>query len=214
MNHLAHLYFSGPQPELQVGGLLGDFVKGPLRARYPAGIEAGIRRHRRIDALCAGLPAIHTLVATVPPPWRRYAGIAIDLAFDHLLARQWTQFHRRPLHKLCADFYGALTAHRQWLPAAALRFCDLAPQQRWLERYDDEDLMQEILDHIGQRLRHPRSLKPLWRQLQADPRALEAAFQATMDALTQGCGWQPDQEIPASRWPNPVISTPAEEMRG
>jgi acyl carrier protein phosphodiesterase len=211
VNHLAHLYFSGPQPELQVGGLLGDFVKGPLRGHYPAGIEAGIRRHRRIDAICAELPAIRALLAMVAPCWRRYAGIAIDLAFDHLLARQWAQFHHRPLRDLCVDFYGALAANHQWLPAAALRFCDLAPQQHWLERYDDEELMQDILEHIGRRLRHPRSLRPLWHQLQARPGELEAAFQTTMDALVQGCGWQPDREIPPSRWPTAV--TPPKAAR-
>ncbi len=30
MNFLAHALLSGPDPALRVGGLIGDFVKGPL----------------------------------------------------------------------------------------------------------------------------------------------------------------------------------------
>lgn len=182
VNYLAHLYFSGADPEVQVGGLLGDFVKGPLSGQYPTGIEIGIRRHRRIDALCGELPAIRGLIATVAPPWRRYAGIAVDVFFDHLLARQWARFSDRPLAVACGDFYGALAQHRELLPERAQRFCDLAPAQRWLERYEDAGHMGKVLDRIGQRLRRPLSLAPLWAELQARPARAEAAFQETMVA--------------------------------
>jgi len=187
VNYLAHLYFSGADPELQVGGLLGDFVKGPLRGRYPAGVEAGIRRHRQIDALCGGLPAVRGLVAAVAPPWRRYAGIAVDVLFDHLLARQWAQFHSRPLAEVCAGFYRALARHRALLPEPARRFCDLAPGQRWLERYDDPEHMGKVLEHIGQRLRRPLSLTPVWTVLLDRPEPVAAAFRDTMAAVASLC---------------------------
>lgn len=185
VNYLAHLYFSGADPEVQVGGLLGDFVKGPLSGQYPAGIEIGIRRHRRIDVLCGELPAIRGLIVGVTPPWRRYAGIAVDVLFDHLLARQWVQFHHRPLADVCGDFYRTLAQHRALLPERARRFCDLAPAQRWLERYEDAGHMGEVLERIGQRLRRPLSLAPLWEELQARPARVEAAFQETMAACAR-----------------------------
>ncbi|MGA2151478.1 MAG: DUF479 domain-containing protein, partial [Geobacteraceae bacterium] len=50
MNFLAHLYLSGDDPELLVGNLLGDFVKGRLSGNFPDGIERGIELHRRIDS--------------------------------------------------------------------------------------------------------------------------------------------------------------------
>ncbi|KKM01805.1 hypothetical protein LCGC14_1790730, partial [marine sediment metagenome] len=49
MNYLAHIYLSGDHPEVMVGGLLGDFVKGPLRGQLPRAIEEGIALHRKID---------------------------------------------------------------------------------------------------------------------------------------------------------------------
>ena len=40
MNYLAHIALAGDNPEYQVGGLLGDFVRGPLIGKYSPAIEA------------------------------------------------------------------------------------------------------------------------------------------------------------------------------
>ncbi|HEY5975737.1 MAG TPA: DUF479 domain-containing protein, partial [Geobacteraceae bacterium] len=51
MNFLFHLYLSGDDPELMVGNLMGDFVKGRLMpGRFPIGIERGLVLHRAIDS--------------------------------------------------------------------------------------------------------------------------------------------------------------------
>lgn len=34
MNFLAHALLSGPDPALRVGGLMGDFIKGPLPGAF------------------------------------------------------------------------------------------------------------------------------------------------------------------------------------
>lgn len=183
MNYLAHLLFSGDDPEWQIGGLLGDFVKGPLCGRYPPGIEAGIRRHRRIDALCAGLPAIRELLATFASPWRRYAGVAIDVAFDHQLARDWARYHPQPLAEFCQSFYRALAARRALLPERARAFCDLAPGQRLLESYGDPDSARLALARIGHRLTHPVPLETVWDLLEQRPAVVADAFRQTMVAV-------------------------------
>ena len=126
------------------------------------------------------------------PPWRRYAGIVVDVLFDHLLAQQWAQFHHQPLAEACAHFYRALARHRALLPEQARRFSDLAPAQRWLERYDDPGHMDEILERIGRRLRRPLSLAPLWTALRSRPEeTVTAAFRDTMAALADACRAEP-----------------------
>ncbi len=37
MNHLAHFALAGEEEALVIGALLGDYVKGPLAGRLPAG---------------------------------------------------------------------------------------------------------------------------------------------------------------------------------
>ncbi len=192
MNYLGHLYFSGADPEMQVGGLLGDFVKGPLRGRLPTGIEAGIQRHRTIDALCGELAPIRRLITGFGPPWRRYAAIAVDVAFDHHLACGWEQYHRTPLPAFCRSFYHALAAHRDLLPERARVFCDHAPRQQLLERYGEPDHMRLILARIGRRLRRPIPLEDLWEPLLDPRREVASAFCQTMVEIGAHCGFDLD----------------------
>lgn len=183
MNYLGHLYLSGEDPDLQVGGLLGDFVKGPLRGDYPPRIEVGIERHRRIDAACDDLPAIRALRAQFPDPWRRYGGIVIDVVFDHLLARDWDDLHTQPLADFCENFYRALTARRALLPERARAFCDRAPGARWLESYREAAQIPRVLAHIGQRLRRPVALEQVWPLPESGAAAVESAFRDTLATL-------------------------------
>jgi acyl carrier protein phosphodiesterase len=184
MNYLGHLYLAGSDPDLQVGGLLGDFVKGPLRGEYPPRIEAGIQLHRRIDTLCDSLPATRELLALFPAPWRRYGGIVIDVVFDHLLARDWDDFHPQPLADFCQTFYRALNSHRDLLPERAQALCDHAPALRWLESYRDPAQVPRVLTRIGERLRRPVSLEQAWLPMQPFAATFEQGFRAAMAALT------------------------------
>ena len=183
VNYLGHLYLAGSDPDMQVGGLLGDFVKGPLRGDYPPRIEAGIRLHRRIDVLCDSLPATRQLLEVFPTPWRRYGGVVIDVVFDHLLARRWDDFHPQPLGDFCQTFYRVLAGHRDLLPERAQAFCDRAPSLHWLESYRDPAQIPRVLAHIGQRLRRPLPLEQAWRAMQPFAASFEPGFREVMAAL-------------------------------
>jgi acyl carrier protein phosphodiesterase len=73
MNYLAHIALAGDNPEYQVGGLLGDFVRGPLIGKYSAAIEAGITAHRKLDAHVDQQPEIQAFLQRFSRPMRRYA---------------------------------------------------------------------------------------------------------------------------------------------
>lgn len=158
MNYLAHIYLSGDNPDIQVGGLLGDFVKGPLSGNLPAPIEAGIALHRAIDSSTDRHPHFRRIMATIPPPWRRYGGIIVDLYLDHLLASHWSEFHQQPLSSFCANFYRHLNSHWALLPERAQHFCRVAPEVNWLENYANAEHLPRMLSNIGKRLRKPVAL--------------------------------------------------------
>lgn len=99
MNYLAHAVLAGPDPLLRLGGLMGDFVKGPLRpapAHLPERLTQGLRLHRAIDAYAETHPAFRASRARVSPERRRVAGIMVDLFYDHFLARGWAAWPTAP----------------------------------------------------------------------------------------------------------------------
>ena len=77
MNFLAHLLLAGPEPANQIGGLLGDFVKGPLPGSLPPDLALGVALHRQIDLQTDGHPLFRQSCARITPARRRVAGIVI-----------------------------------------------------------------------------------------------------------------------------------------
>ncbi|WP_237067847.1 ACP phosphodiesterase [Microbulbifer guangxiensis] len=185
MNYLAHLLLSGPDPDWRLGGLLGDFVKGPLTGERPQAIEAGIRLHRRIDALSDVHPTYRAAVAELDPHWRRYAGIALDIWFDHLLCRQWSRWHPQSLDRYCEQCWRDFRARSRYIPPRAQAFMDRAEQFRLLQSYGDEQVIERTLVRVGQRLRRPVPLERTLPELVAARAAMEPQFETLFQDLNR-----------------------------
>jgi acyl carrier protein phosphodiesterase len=159
MNYLAHIALAGDNPEHRVGGLLGDFVRGPLTGTYSPAIEAGIMAHRKLDSYVDQQPEMRAFLQRFDSPMRRYAGIVADVIYDHILAQEWHSYYPQTLDIFCQDFYRQLSQHRENLPPRALLFLQRAPTIGWLEGYRQADNLPMILSRIGQRLRRPVALE-------------------------------------------------------
>jgi acyl carrier protein phosphodiesterase len=154
MNYLAHLHLGGDEPAQLLGSLYGDFVKGPLAGQWPADIEAAIRLHRHIDAYTDSHPLLARARARFPAERRRYAGILLDLFFDHCLALHWTDYSAEPLAQFTARVYRVLATE----PALPGRLALIAPrmaEQDWLGSYRDFAVLQQVIDGLGRRLSRP-----------------------------------------------------------
>ncbi len=176
MNYFAHIFLSGDDPGIRVGGLLGDFVKGPLRGELPKPIEQGIALHRKIDAHTDRQPELKSALTRFDKTHRRYGGIYLDICYDHFLARYWQDFHTQPLDEYCRTFYQQLATYYSVLPARAQRFCKLAPEINWLESYRDFDNLAFMLQRIAERIKKPTPLAEGFTLLQRDYKLIETEF--------------------------------------
>ena len=185
MNYLAHLLLSGPDPDWQLGGLLGDFVKGPLRGERPRPIEDGMRLHRRIDLLSDRHPAYLAALTRLGPQWRRLGGIALDIWFDHLLAKDWQNWHPQSLESFTQQCWSDFRERQQWIPENAQAFIQRAEHFKLLPGYREVDVIQRTLERVGLRLRRPQPLADMLPLLLADNDALEQDFHRVFTDLSQ-----------------------------
>ncbi len=176
MNYLAHVVLSGPLPAHRVGGLLGDFVRGPLRGERPAAVEQGIALHRQIDVWVDRQPELAEFHRYLPAQWRRYAGIVGDIYYDHLLARHWQRYQSQPLELFCEQFYAELNQHRALLPPRAQQFAERAPAVGWLQGYRHAEHLPVILSRVGERFKKPVALGHLADHLSYNNAAIEREF--------------------------------------
>lgn len=180
MNFLAHALLAGPAPADRLGGVLGDFVKGPLRP-LPAGVSPaladGLELHRRIDGFADSHQAFRRSRARVSVHRRRYAGIMVDMFYDHFLAVHWGRFCDQPLGAFAAAIYGLLEQHRETLPPAFVPVLPLMQGNDWLASYAAEAAVARALDRMAEyRLRRPNRLAGGGEELRRDYRGFEADF--------------------------------------
>ena len=166
MNYLAHIYLSGDQPTTQIGGLLGDFIKGPLDAQLHAPFYPGLLLHRRIDAHLDALEEFRDLLSSFEPQHRRFAGILLDILFDHFLASEWPDDANQPLEEFCESFYRELNKHYQALPKSAQHFANRAPAIQWLQNYRDFENLHPMLQRVSQRFSRQVALQDAIPHLQ------------------------------------------------
>jgi acyl carrier protein phosphodiesterase len=176
MNYLAHLQLGGDAPAQLLGSLYGDFVKGPLAGRWPADIEAAIRLHRRIDVFTDSHPLQLQSRARFPIERRRYAGILLDIFFDHCLALNWADYVGEPLPSFTGRVYRVLAAE----PALPERLALIAPHmaaQDWLGSYADFRVLERVLLGMQRRLSRPEGLNGAMVELERLYQPLLADFQ-------------------------------------
>lgn len=146
MNFLAHGWLARHGSDAFLyGNLIADGVKGVNLNDWPVEVALGIRHHRRVDAYVDQHPRIVAARSRAPDGMRRYAGIALDLVWDHFLARQLHSGD--PLVPRCYR----LLAERP----APNRLEEMVPvmiRQDWLRRYADWHFTCRALEGLGQRL--------------------------------------------------------------
>lgn len=192
MNFLAHFHLAWPDEGLVAGGLEGDYYKGPLRGDLPDHLERGVKLHRAIDAYTDQHPVVIGLRNEFPADLRRYAGILIDLCFDHYLSRHWQRFSDTPLEEFTTGVYSVLARHEHALSDAARSMMARMVEHDILGLYRQWETVPRSAARIGQRFQRRNPLTDVDRGLDPVRNALEQAFLVFYpDLQTFSNNWKP-----------------------
>jgi acyl carrier protein phosphodiesterase len=185
VNHLAHaLLADAGGAEFALGSAMGDFIHGRPDSAWPEARQAGLRFHRAIDGFTDRHPEVVAARGLFHPPMRRYAGIVLDIWFDHLLVLGWNRFDvQEPL----VDFA------ERWLALLERRTADLPPSLRafngWMHAhrlpvaYGDEATLDEVFHALARRLSRPSPVGNALPALLAQSDALQRHFDAFFPEL-------------------------------
>lgn len=159
MNWLAHLYLARHSDPAMLGALLGDFVFGSSGlGRFGAVEHDEIILHRRIDRFTDTHPRVAALRDAFPDGRRRYAGIVLDMHFDHLLARDWERWRlvdpppAPPLDAFTARAYAILRERHDALPERLRAIAPAMAAHDWLGGYRRRDSVDRAVTRIATRL--------------------------------------------------------------
>ncbi len=177
MNHFAHLVLARSTVESTVGNLLGDFARGVDVDSLPPGILAGLQNHRAVDRFTDNHPRVRELKKLFSPARRRFAGIALDIYFDHLLIRHWHRFEQRDLDAAIAGIYQRMHSGRPLMPGEDMRLITRRMiDYDWFGSYADPDAVAASLDRVAGRIRFPNRFDNAIEELTAHHATIEAGF--------------------------------------
>ncbi len=154
MNFLAHAYLSFNDPEILVGNMISDFVKGKKQYDYPARIRDGIILHRAIDGFTDSHPATTRAKKVFKEHYRLYSAVFTDVVYDHFLATDKNIFTVSTLQYFSESVYKTLTYHEKYLPQTFARMFPYMKSQDWLFNYSTLDGIQHSFNGIARRARY------------------------------------------------------------
>lgn len=192
MNFLAHALLAGDDAPDRVGGVLGDFVKGPLPAGLPPDLAAGVALHRAIDSFADRHPAFIASRARISPLRRRVGGVLVDLFYDHLLARDWREHGPGALDDYTATLYQALDALGDAFPERAREVAFRMRENDWLASYRQVEAVGRAIDRMAvYRLRRANPLAGGIDEFLNDPAGFASDFRRFFpDALRFAREWR------------------------
>lgn len=183
MNWLAHLFLSEPTPAFRVGNLLPDLAPAGALASLPPEFRRGIEQHRRIDAFTDSHPVVRRSADRFPPPLRRYAGVLVDVFYDHFLARRWGSYASQPLPEFAREVYASFDLLRESIPPVAYGHLERMRSGDWLCSYQDLPGVSDALARIAGRLRRPADLGAAIVVLEESYDAFDSEFRAFFPEL-------------------------------
>lgn len=193
MNHLAHALLGAADADLMFGSLLADFLRGRIDPALPRGVRIGIALHRAVDRFTDAHPQVVAARALFDPPLRRYAGIVLDVWFDHLLARDWPCYAEGSLHAFSCRVQTMISHRVTELPPRMQGFARYLQANDLPEAYRDEATINATLRGLSQRLRRPNPLAAALPIVRSHAAALDRAFSAFFPDLVAHATRECDQ---------------------
>ncbi|TAE59829.1 MAG: DUF479 domain-containing protein [Nostocales cyanobacterium] len=152
MNWLAHLFLSEPYVEMRLGNLLADIVKGTERQKLNAQIQRGIQCHHIIDHFTDNHLIFQRSKQRLNPIHRRFAGVLVDIFYDHFLAKNWADYTDISLDKFTAEIYTSFQAYSGEIPMIVRQVINRVAAEDWLGSYRYTQGIETSLERISKRL--------------------------------------------------------------
>lgn len=178
LNHLAHALLATPDDDVILGSLIADFLRGGVDPATARGVRVGIALHRSVDVYTDAHPEVAAARARFDPPYRRYAGILLDMWFDHLLARDWARYGDSSLHAFSQRVQDLLVRREAEVPPRMHSFVRYLHAHDLPERYRERSAIDDALHGLAARLSRANPMAESLPVLEALAVPLEAHFAA------------------------------------
>lgn len=178
MNLLAHAYLSFEQPEILVGNMISDYVKGKKQYDYPIGIQHGIRLHRAIDQFTDQHMATHIGKQVFKPVVGTYAGAFMDVVYDHFLALDANELSEMEWQPYTQNVYHHLKENTHFLPEKFALQLPHMSTHNWLFHYRNVLAIEKSFGGLVRRTKYLTDHQPAFKIFEKEYDFLKEQYEA------------------------------------
>lgn len=155
---------------------MGDFAHGINVDELPRQIRQGIRHHRAVDAFTDTHPQVLASKRLFSSQRRRFAGVALDMLYDHYLLRHWQQFSNLNTGTFIAGVYREFREHEHLMPEDMSRVTRRMADNDWFNAYADLDNLGYALNRVAERIRFRHQFYDIINEIKEHDGELEQRF--------------------------------------
>ncbi|EMP55382.1 hypothetical protein MSNKSG1_05913 [Marinobacter santoriniensis NKSG1] len=176
MNHLAHVFLAPNSAQARVGSILGDFTRGVELERLPEEVRRGVEHHRMVDSFTDRHDSVLASKRLFSARRRRFAGVALDILYDHFLLKHWDVFSDQNPDTFIARVYDELQSRQHLMPPDMARVTARMVTHDWFNAYRNLDNIGQALDRVAARIRFPNRFDGMILEIREHHDELEGYF--------------------------------------
>ncbi|AWK06697.1 DUF479 domain-containing protein [Flavobacterium crocinum] len=151
MNFLAHIYLSGENDLIKIGNFMADGIRGKQFEHFPEDVQKGILLHRFIDTYTDSHDVFRKSTKRLHDRYHHYAGVIVDIVYDHFLAKNWTNYSDEKLESFINRFYNSLHDNYDILTEKTQGLMPYMIERNWLLSYRTTEGIHQILTQMDRR---------------------------------------------------------------
>lgn len=159
MNFLAHIYLSGENDLIKIGNFMADGIRGKQFEHFPLEVQKGIILHRSIDTYTDSHVIFRQSTKRLHEKYHHYAGVIVDIIYDHFLAKNWTQYSDEKLDSFINRFYNSLQENYDILSEKTQNLMPIMIERNWLLSYQTVEGIQNILTQMDRRSKNQSKMQ-------------------------------------------------------
>ncbi|WP_016989091.1 ACP phosphodiesterase [Flavobacterium sp. ACAM 123] len=183
MNFLAHIYLSGDNYLIKIGNFMADGIRGKQFKNYPQEVQKGIVLHRAIDTFTDAHPVFRQSTKKLHSRYHHYAGVIVDVFYDHFLAKNWDNYSDENLADYVNDFYQSLSDNLPILSEKTVMMMPYMIDQNWLLSYQTIEGIDNILTQMDSRTKNQSKMRFASEELREFYTEFEEDFTAFFEEL-------------------------------
>jgi acyl carrier protein phosphodiesterase len=187
MNFLAHIYLSGDNEFIKIGNFMADGIRGKQFENFPEEIQKGILLHRAIDTFTDAHPVFRKSTKRLHERYHHYAGVIVDVFYDHFLAKNWSNYSDEDLEEYVSRFYQSMYTNHDLLSERAKGILPYMEKQNWLSSYQSIDGIHEILSRMDRRTDNNSNMRFASEELKEYYSEFEQEFSSFFEDIKAYC---------------------------